>query len=253
MTAACGDHVSSGTATTTTNPNSHLDPSSIEGSFDLSFGSVTAVSSFAGQSSPGTTTPPSNDGNARVDVKKNSDGSYAVLVTPRWGQTQKFAADVSAAAVTLTGAPATFQALSSGGGIDDEWTTLSFPRASSGGFVGTFSASGNENIYDGDEGFTYVLSTNGSISKDATAPEARAIIVSQSGPITALLPWDPITIQMAEPIDVSQLGNAFASDSFPADNGPHLEAGSADAFGRTTTTSGVTSNWSGLATAKPNL
>src|SRR5262249_51579026 len=66
-----------------------------------------------------------------------------------------------------------------------------------------FTASGNEYLSMGDEIWSAAASAKGTLTRDKTAPEARLFATSYGGPPGSLLPWDPIRVLLAEPVDAS--------------------------------------------------
>ncbi|MEO8877067.1 MAG: hypothetical protein ABI461_15855, partial [Polyangiaceae bacterium] len=205
LAAACGGNVASSNSSNSNqnqnqnNPQTKLPSNTIAGSFDLTFTHVTSTPTFSGGSTP-TTTPPSQGGNARLDVA--SDAVTSVTLTSRWGAPAIFPANTTAKQVTLDSTTsdgsvsANFSGQDSSGlNITDRWSTITLGRNASGGFDGTFTATGDEEMFEGDEGFENKLTATGTIALDTTAPEIRADKVPTDG----FLPWVPTHVQFAEP------------------------------------------------------
>ena len=174
------------------------------GSFDLTFTTVTQA-----QNGGLFGTPPSQGHSFRVDIV-DTKGSWSALVTPRWGDAAVYSAQIDTATVALTGKGAYRDGSSS-----DTWTTITLFRDTAGGVRGgSFSAAGTEQQSNGDVVGQGAITATGSYTLDQLAPEAKIGATSLRGPDTGLLPWDPISIRLAEPVTgPSDLFGGVALDS----------------------------------------
>src|SRR5262249_375188 len=71
------------------------------------------------------------------------------------------------------------------------------------------TGTGSEMIVGGDQAWDGTLDGSGRLVSDVTPPQTRANIVSTIGPPDGLLPWDPIGLEVAEPVDA----NGFEKDT----------------------------------------
>jgi hypothetical protein len=55
------------------------------------------------------------------------------------------------------------------------------------------------------EVFVAAASAPGTVARDTTPPAAKPTVTSTEGPTDSLLPWDPIRVLEAEPVDASRL------------------------------------------------
>lgn len=180
---------------------------SVEGTFDLSFTDVTPTFEGGGPVVPPSTSP-SLAKKARLDVRANPAGGYDAVFTSRWGTSSSLAVAVSATAVTLTGT-ATVRGDGGGSGmVTDTWRSLTLGRDASGKLTGAISGIGEETINQGDVVWSGKLTGKGSIAVDATRPELRARATSAIGPADAILPWDAIAVEAAEPVAGAGLRDA---------------------------------------------
>jgi hypothetical protein len=176
----------------------------IEGSYDLTFGHVVVSM----QQQVGTNvTPPSLSKAVRLDLRKRDDGTYDAVFTTRWGQSSAMKVDVTASAVTLTGQGAVqandvFY-------VTDTYKSLVLARGADGALSGSVTATGEEDVSEGDYVITGQIDATGAIARDATAPELRATLTSPDGRGDVLLPWDPIRVDLAEPVDFDAVAKAF--------------------------------------------
>jgi hypothetical protein len=186
---------------------------SLEGSYDLTFGAVMVTPNGA---TPPTTQPPSPGTSARLDIRAHAGGGYEAVLTPRWGDSSAFTVAVAAGAVQLSGAMAAAADVSAGT-VDDSWTSFTLARSADGSLAGSFAATGTENVTEGDEGFSNPASTTGTLARDTTRPEAKPALTSPGGPPGVLLPWDPVRVSVAEPVDPNAFVQAL---SVSAPSGP---------------------------------
>lgn len=152
------------------------------------------------QMGPGANTPPSEGLSFRFDIpEKPSQGKWLAVVTPRWGQAATFDIEEKADALVLSGMVTVSRPLP-GGTINDVWQSFTIPLASTSTIAPVVSATGEEDIFVGDVGYTGKLSASGSLSKDATKPEARCGFVHGVAPDDLLLPWDTVQVAFSEPV-----------------------------------------------------
>ena len=175
-----------------TNPNE----SPIEGSFDLSFTTVTP-SSLAGQTPPSTESPSLSAG-ARLDIA-TANGVTTAQITGRWGQPGSFAVTIAKDSVTLEGSFA-IGGNGAGGYVSDQWKKLVLARGDSGGLTGAVTAVGEQTISQGDVLWQSSLTGSGKFVRDQTRPELRLSGRSSIGPTGKPLPWERFTVQASEPV-----------------------------------------------------
>lgn len=251
LVAACGGSVSSpgtsdpstggttdGAGTTTpgkpeTKPDSR--PLAIEGSFDLRFTSVAATPDAGSYTPP--TAPPSSTTPFRLDLRRDKGGALSGALTSRWGQVASARVVEGAKSLELTGS---FTASGGAGaqGVSDRWLTVTLDRAADGSLAGTFSASGEETIFQGDAGYSLKLAGKGTVAADATRPEARVVATTTLGPPGKLLPWDLLTFQFAEPI---LHDDAFAASHVAGPGGAALPLAWSGTDGDVTDWAGISS------------
>ena len=217
LVAACGGSVgpspsggTDGPGTTspdpTRNPSQTPDakpdarPLALEGSFDLRFTQVSVAPTSPSSYTP-PSDPPSKTTSFRLDLEREASGVLRGALTARWGVIALATITEDAKALTLKGDfTASGPVAGGGGGVSDRWVSLTLPRTKDGSLAGTFSATGDETIFQGDAGYSLNLTGQGTLTTDITAPEARVIASSTAGPADKLLPWDSISFQLAEPI-----------------------------------------------------
>ncbi|HEX7667919.1 MAG TPA: hypothetical protein VF407_25505 [Polyangiaceae bacterium] len=211
LAVACGGQVGStptgGDSDHTADPNPHsndddtssksLPVDTIDGSFDLTFTKVTAIPSVTGANPQ--VDPPSRSANARLDVK---DGANPI-VTPRWGrQTHLTLKHVDAVPKHVEldmpddGTFVVFGGSSNGYTTVDRITEISLGVTAKGGYDGTFTASGTEEIVSGDVAYEASLSIMGTIGVDVTTPDWKLEPIPAGG----LLPWSPTVVHLSEPV-----------------------------------------------------
>jgi hypothetical protein len=172
----------------------------IEGSFDLQFTSAKATLNQGGPTAPPTTSPSLATG-ARLDIRK-SGGGYEAVFTARWGTPAAYAVEVSGQSLTLTGSGAISGGPSSGiSGASDTWERLVLPRDAAGGLTGEVRGTGREIVGQGDVIWEGTLTGSGTVKPDVTPPSLRGDYASRIGPSDKLLPWDPILVRAAEPVE----------------------------------------------------
>lgn len=223
---------------------------SIEGSFDLSFAEITPTFEGGGPVVP-PSTPPSLAKKARLDVRANPAGGYDAVFTSRWGTSSSLAVAVSATAVTLTGT-ATVRGDAGGSGLaTDTWRSLTLARDASGKLTGAVTGTGEETINQGDVLWSGKLTGKGSIAIDATRPELRARASSAIGPADAILPWDAIVVEAAEPVAGAGLRDAT---QVKGPSGPSIPVGwvaqNAAPWAGETTASARMTDWAAASSAK---
>lgn len=183
----------------------------ITGSFDLVFKDVKQGESH------GLSAPPASEGaTARVDLRRSGSG-YQALVTARWGEPAVMTATVTSGSVTLEGSVGGF----SEGNASDTWTKLVLPRKN-GTLSGAIRAEGTEDVFMGDVGDSYPITSGGTVGPDETAPELRASAPSPHGPDDAILPWDVLRLQAAEGVDERALANHIHVSASEGSGEPRL-------------------------------
>jgi hypothetical protein len=194
---ACGGGVESSTH----EPTEHVAPASLalQGSYDLRFTTVTAATETSSFPAPDAK-PPSLEVNARLDLRQRDDKSYEAVFTGRWGTPAAYSVTVTDDALTLSGSGSISQVRGSISGASDRWTTLVLARGADGRLTGKVRGVGDETIGEGDVMWNATLTGNAELTVDATTPEVRSAAISPLGPDDALLPWDPIVIETAEPL-----------------------------------------------------
>jgi hypothetical protein len=172
---------------------------SIEGSFDLHFGTVTAEQPITGE-------PPISQGtSARIDIRKTADGAgYEALFTSTFLTPLGMTVAVTADKVTLTG-----EGLVKNNFAQDSWETLALGRNAAGGLDGTVSGKGQEQVSGGDVISNTAIAGTGTIGVDVTAPSYASKPFSYHGPSDALLPWDPVVLQVSEGLGSEALAKAL--------------------------------------------
>jgi hypothetical protein len=134
---------------------------------------------------------------ARLDIQKTSAGFVAVL-TPDFGDPQEMSVVVTSDKVTLTGSSASF----SGGGafqsVTDSLDTIVLPIGNDGKLAGTYTGSGQENVFEGDVGWQGNATAAGAIGADTRAPQAQASVLSSA--TSVVLPWDTLYVRSSEPV-----------------------------------------------------
>lgn len=170
----------------------------IPGSYDLAVGKVTATpQSTVGPPSPNVT-PPSEGRTMRLDVRKGTAGSVDGVLTPRWGAPAHVDGARETGEYRFTG-DVSVSGTDSSANVTDQWSTLHV--AASGSGLGTnVTMEGTENVFQGDVLWTFDLRGTATLANDDTAPELRSAPTSPRGPSDALLPWDPIEVDVAEPV-----------------------------------------------------
>jgi len=217
----------------------------VEGSYDVTFSEVTAT--VAG---PGPTPPPggapSMAKKSRLDIRKNPAGGYEAVFTSRWGTSAKLAASVSDTTVLLTGRAG----VSGGNGFYDSWSKLTLPRDANGKLTGQIAAEGEQTISQGDVVWTATLTGKAFLARDFTAPELAARLVSNVGPADALLPWDKITVDAAEPVPGDGLRATRLVPSKPGEKAiipKWIDSDASPAWSGETSVTGRVADWAGLA------
>jgi hypothetical protein len=175
-----------------------IDPGSlhVEGSYDFTTSSFNVDSTNSCCIEPNEGHPILSQ-HARLDIQKHGDGYVAVL-TPDFGDPQQMTVSVTSDKVTLTGSSASF----SGGGayqsITDSLDTIVLPIGSDGKLAGTFTGSGQENVFEGDVGWQGDATAAGQIGADTRAPQAQASVISSA--TSVVLPWDTLYVRSSEPV-----------------------------------------------------
>ncbi len=222
---------------------SPIDPSSlkIEGSYDFTVSDVTVTNQ------QGCCTPPPNAGHpaigqhARLDIRKNGAGFDAVI-TPEFADPQTMTVTVGTdGTVTLQG-QVNFNGSSTYGSTSDELDTIQLAVGSDGHFAGSFTATGQENIFEGDVGWNAQASATGAIGADARPPQAQANAIASAPSV--VLPWDALSARISEPVDQKALASAITlSPSSGKANVSWQVGGAVDWLGGVSVT-GYRTSWS---------
>jgi hypothetical protein len=167
-----------------------------DGSFDLVFDRVVIDDELV-------SAPIQNHG-IRLNLFEDQFGRQA-LVTPRWGDPERFDVEVQDQTLILVGRVQIPEKPEFASRIDALGSIKL--RLEAGGLVLGRTASGNGTELDGSlpGERTFALSLTGSIDLDRTPPEIRDESRSLRGPSDALLPWDPIVLRAAEPLSAVRL------------------------------------------------
>lgn len=177
-------------------------PVPVEGSFDLTFATVTPTEQPNGPPiSVPKVTSPSVGAKARLDVRAVS-GGYEAVLTPRWGAPAAMAVVATSAELRLTGeVNVNANANANGGaqGVSDRWTTLVLPRRADGSLTGQASLAGDEDVFEGDVGWMYKVSATASFKQDDTVPDFK--LASSGSAAGKYLPWDHVRMMASEPVD----------------------------------------------------
>ena len=184
---------------------------------------------------------------ARLDVRKAGDG-YDAVITPDFGDPAVMTVVVGKDGnVTLTGSVSF-----SGGGAyattTDAWSTIVLPVGNDGHLAGTYTATGQENVFEGDVGWTGNATGAGALASDTRAPQARASMVASATSVT--LPWDALYARVSEPVGANALSGALALSpaSGSANVSWQLGSTSADWLGSVSVT-GYRTSWSDFSGA----
>lgn len=187
---------------------SPIDPSSlkIEGSYDFTVSDLTTSNQQGCCTPPPNTSHPAVGQHARLDIRKNGSG-YDAVITPEFADPATMTVTVgSDGNVTLQG-QVNFNGASTYGGASDELDTIHLAVGSDGHFTGAFTASGQENIFEGDVGWNAQASATGAVGADARAPQAQADAIASAQSV--LLPWDTLSARISEPVDQKALASAI--------------------------------------------
>lgn len=212
----------------------------VPGSYELVFGKVTATSSFPNAIPEPAVQIPSENMRMRFDVRAAASGGLEALITPRFGTPGRVSGTLSGGAYALTGDVV----VSAGTGllVSDHWSSLRVTAANS-GLGSTVTLEGSEMVIQGDIVFNYDLTATAELAQDATAPELTSAPSSRRGPSDALLPWDPISVDVAEPVAGQALEQHASVQFADADRGGQLSP--APVVWRETPNDAATS-WAGI-------
>jgi hypothetical protein len=224
---------------------------SLEGSYDITFGEVKLAGNQPGGPTQPPTSAPSPGTKARLDLHALPGGGYEAVVTARWNDPGPFSVvDVSPSQIRLSGSSAAVRGASY---VDDEWTVFAFSRAADGTLDGSFTATGEEDVTDGDETNVTDVTVTGTVARDVTAPEFKPIILSTDGPPGQLLPWDPIRVRAAEPIAPAMFLKGLTVSVSPPSPVPSIswtdeESGFPSAWAGTVQVKGLLTSWDSALT-----
>ncbi len=222
-----------------------IDPSAlhIEGSYDFTVSSFT-VTNQQGYPPP-TTTHPAIGQHARLDIRKNGSG-YDAYVTPDFADPAQMNVILgSDGDVTLRGqvnfnGPTNVSYASA----SDELDAIHLAVGADGHLAGTFTAEGQENVFEGDVGWTSQGAASGAIGHDARPPVANPN-VSSTAPVT--FPWDSLYARISEPVDAKLLANAISLSPASGTSNVSWQVGpSVDWLGGVSIT-GYRTSWSDFA------
>jgi hypothetical protein len=220
-----------------------IDPGSlhIEGSYDFSTSSFTVDTSNSCCIQPSEAHPILSQ-HARLDIQKTGTTFKAVL-TPDFGDPQEMNVAVTSNAVTLTGSSASF----SGGGnyqsVTDSLDTIVLPIGNDGKLAGTYTGSGQENVFEGDVGWQGNATAAGQIGADTRAPQTQASVISSA--TSVVLPWDTLYVRSSEP--VTNLQSAVSLMTGSGIVAVQWQGGTANSWIGDVSVTGVRSSWSALS------
>jgi hypothetical protein len=175
----------------------------VSDSFELLFTSVDR--SAMAPDAPALVGFPSEANHVRVDVVRDASGARSsLIVSPRWGDPVEIhptSEDGAGGLHYLVDGPIT---LVDPNTVDtnarDTWSSIELVLQSDGGFKTTFTATGQENRGVGDTSWSAAITGTGTLEPDTLAPEAK-VRPAPSGRAGHFLPWDPVTIDFAEPVN----------------------------------------------------
>jgi len=124
---------------------------------------------------------------------------YVAYLTPEFGELQKLdaALDLDNQTLTLTGT-VSFNTGGMDQTVNDGLAIIVLPIGSDGKLAGTFTASGQENVFEGDVGWAGDATASGVIGPDVRAPQIRASAIASA--TSVLLPWDALNVRASEPV-----------------------------------------------------
>jgi hypothetical protein len=171
----------------------------VPGSYELVVDEVTVTDATrGGPPAPAGVKSPSEGQIMRFDVRRGQAGAVESIVTPRWGMPARMDGSATGGTYELSGG--LLVSGFSNGNVGDNWTTLRVAAGDQG--LGTsVTMKGTQHVVQGDVVWMNDLAATATLRRDETPPELRSAPASVRGPESALLPWDPIEVKMAEPID----------------------------------------------------
>ena len=150
---------------------------------------------------------------ARLDIEKQfqvpGPPSLIVTLAPRWGAvttvTTVLPTKLAPNKLTLNGKVA----FSSSGEVN-EWTSITLDLDAKGELAGTFTAVGTLQVVAGDVVDSYPVTGTGHLANDTIAPEIR--LASPMGSRNGkFLPWDSLSVQLAEPLHLTDIQPTLTS------------------------------------------
>ncbi len=197
-----------------TSPSRELSARDIQllGSYELAFDEVAALSGSGGTlpDSP----RPTLGNRARLDIRGTAEARVTASLTPRWGTRFVFSmvrVDYDRLVIEEHNANSipTYRA----DGETNKWEKLTFPRATDGSLLGAFAAVGFMEVTRGPDRASFSIEGKGAVQNDELAPELR-IAPPAIGHGGKYLPWERMTIEIAEPVSVDAISSALRK-AFP--------------------------------------
>ncbi|MCU0656981.1 MAG: hypothetical protein MUF64_17515 [Polyangiaceae bacterium] len=209
------------------------------GYFDLHFSTVQATL----PTGPGEVSPPSLKTTLRIDLPEPpaKEGVWQATVTPRWGVPSTFEVTLEDGSLVLTGKTSLAE-VSPGLRVSDVWQRLEF-ELSNKKLTGKVTASGQENLFQGQKGWSGALSGSGELIPDVTPPEGRAAVEQRVGEAQGLLPWEPLGVQLSEPLKSSEVLGRLRLRAGGVDEPVQWEPASKSADGVTGALVGYRQGW----------
>jgi len=141
----------------------------------------------------------------RVDLFDRGFGLQG-LVTPRWGEAVPVAVRVEGLTLVLVGDSVVVEDPGEFWGFEDSLGSIVLPIDREGRLVLGNGATG-AGVERRGEDEVHPFEVLGRIDLDRTPPEIRSDSQSEYGPPSALLPWDPVVIRVAEPLSAPAIGD----------------------------------------------
>ncbi len=186
-----------------------VDPGSlhIEGSYDISVDGF-SVTPGPYQPNPPPPTHPAVNAHARLDIRKNA-GQLEAVVTPDFGEPTAMTVAISRdGAVLLSGdlgfVAGTYEYQST----TDRLRAIAMTVGSDGHLTGSWTATGEEDVFEGDVGWNNDATATGSLAGDARAPTTTASPMPSAD--SQMLPWDGYSVRISEPVDAIALKHAVS-------------------------------------------
>lgn len=184
-----------------------IDPNSLEleGSYDLVVSDVEAHPDPE-YPQPPVSPPPAVGQHARLDIERRGT-TFEAAITTDYGDAEPFTVSLEGGALTLSGR-VSFLGPSTYGSASADLEQLVLPIGAGGKLSGSFTATGAQNLYEGDVGWSSPATASGSFGPDARAPEVLGSVAATAG--DAALPWDTLSVRVSEPVaDAATLRGAL--------------------------------------------